>query len=344
MAQEPAKNSMPIAVTMGEPAGIGGELSLMAWQRSQSEGLPPFYVIDCPIRLAKLAAQAGWSIPIAEISEPEDCLGQFHNALPVLPLRLALDTEPGVLKVENAAAVIKSIDQAVGQVKAGKAAALVTNPIHKSVLYQAGFKHPGHTEYLAELAGDSARSVMMLACEQLRVVPVTVHISLKDAATTLSADEIIACGRITAEALERDFGIDRPRLAVAGLNPHAGEDGKMGREEIDIIAPAVQALRQGGIDVVGPLSADTMFHAEARATYDAALCMYHDQALIPLKTLDFHGGVNITLGLPFIRTSPDHGTALPIAGTGQANPNSFINAIKQAALMAENRRNQKRVL
>lgn len=337
MQKEQSTTPKPLAVTMGEPGGIGGELSLMAWLRREEFGLPPFYVIDCPSRLARLASALGWSLPIAEIGQPANTGEQFDQALPVFPLSLGAEPEPGVLKIETAPAVLQSIECAVAQVRSGQASAVVTNPIHKAVLYKAGFKHPGHTEYLAELAGDKARSVMMLACDQLRVVPVTVHMSLKDAAASLTTDEIIACGRITASALQRDFGITSPRLAIAGLNPHAGEDGKMGTEEIDIIAPAVQALRQGGIDVTGPLSADTMFHAEARAGYDTALCMYHDQALIPLKTLDFHGGVNITLGLPFIRTSPDHGTALPIAGTGQANPTSFINAIKQAALMAANR-------
>lgn len=335
-----ASTRSPLAITMGEPAGIGGELTLTAWRQRKAFDLPPFYVIDCPKRLTALAATLGWQVPVEEINSPANAVERFEQALPVLPLHLPETGEPGVLNVANAGAVLASIEQAVAHVKAGQATALVTNPIHKSVLYEAGFPHPGHTEFLAELAGDNARSVMMLACDELRVVPVTVHLSLARAAAALRMEEIIACGRITAAALQRDFGIATPRLAVAGLNPHAGEDGKMGMEEIDIIAPAVQALRQGGIDCIGPLAADTMFHKDARATYDAALCMYHDQALIPLKTLDFHGGVNITLGLPFIRTSPDHGTALPIAGQGKANPNSFINAIKLAAEMAANRQEQ----
>ena len=232
--------------------------------------------------------------------------------------------------------VIKAIADAVGLVQARRAAALVTNPIQKETLYQAGFPHPGHTEFLGELAG-GARPVMMLVCPELRVVPVTVHMALAAALKALTREEIVAVGRIAAKALRNDFGIARPRLAVAGLNPHAGEHGTMGSEEITTVEPAIAALCADGIDAFGPLPPDTMFHAGARKNYDAALCMYHDQALIPLKTIDFDSGVNITLGLPFIRTSPDHGTACDIAGKGIANPASLLAALDLAAAMAERR-------
>lgn len=327
----------PLAITMGEPAGIGGELTLRAWQDRDTAGLPAFLCIDNPDRLRHLAAKLGWTIPIAEITAPSDAVSLFPTALPVLPLPLAETVIPGKLNVANAAPVLSAIETAVDLVRNGGASAVVTNPIHKSVLYEGGFRHPGHTEFLAELAGPGHRSVMMLACDQLRVVPITVHVSLRRAAETLTRDLIIETARITHAGLKQDFGIQSPRLAFAGLNPHAGEDGSMGDEEINIIGPAIQQLREEGIECIGPLSADTMFHEEARAQYDVALCMYHDQALIPIKTLDFHGGTNITLGLPFIRTSPDHGTALGLAGTGKANPTSFFNALKQAAVMAAHR-------
>jgi len=233
--------------------------------------------------------------------------------------------------------VIESITRAVELSKYGAASAVVTNPIQKSALYDAGFKHPGHTEFLAELAGPDTVPVMMLANSKLRVVPLTIHIALSDVPKQLTADLIIKRCRITAVSLQKDFGIGNPRLAVAGLNPHAGEDGAMGSEEQTIMAPAIEALRAEGLNVIGPLPADTMFHEEARANYDVALCPYHDQALIPVKTLDFHGGVNVTLGLPFIRTSPDHGTALNIAGKGIARPDSLIAALKMAAEMATKR-------
>jgi 4-hydroxythreonine-4-phosphate dehydrogenase len=214
---------------------------------------------------------------------------------------------------------------------------MVTNPIHKATLYDAGFRHPGHTEYLAARAGIAGEPVMMLACDELRVVPVTIHLALREAIAALTADAIVHCGRIAAAALREQFAIARPVLAVAGLNPHAGEDGHMGREEIDIVGPAVARLRADGITVNGPAPADTLFHARARRGYDAVLCMYHDQALIPLKTIDFDGGVNVTLGLPFVRTSPDHGTAFDIAGTGKANPASLIAALRLAGTLAHNR-------
>jgi len=242
--------------------------------------------------------------------------------------------EPGSPDSANGAAVLSSIERAVALVQAGECTALVTNPIQKSALYEAGFGYPGHTEYLAALADMESEPVMMLAGGGLRVVPVTIHLPLRDAIETLSTEMIVQCGRVTAAGLKADFGIDQPRLALAALNPHAGEGGSLGMEEIEIIAPAAAILAREGYSVIGPLPADTLFHAAARSRYDAVLCMYHDQALIPLKTVDFDTGVNITLGLPFVRTSPDHGTALDIAGTGKADPSSLIAAMKTAVEMA----------
>jgi 4-hydroxythreonine-4-phosphate dehydrogenase len=326
---------MPLALTMGEPAGVGGEITLHAWLRRDS-GIPPFFVIDDPDRLTALAARIGVAVPVRRIAAPEEAAACFATALPVLPIALAVTAVPGEPRAENAAAVIGAIDRAVALVQDGRAAAVVTNPINKKILTQSGFRHPGHTEYLGELSG-GATPVMMLACAELRVVPVTIHLPLTQAIATLTTAAIVAAGRITAAALRRDFGIERPRLAIAGLNPHAGEGGTMGREDIDIVAPAVAALQRDGIAATGPLSADTMFHAAARRHYDVALCMYHDQALIPIKTIDFDGGVNVTLGLDFIRTSPDHGTAFDIAGQGIANPASLIAALTLAGRMASSR-------
>jgi 4-hydroxythreonine-4-phosphate dehydrogenase len=249
----------------------------------------------------------------------------------VLPVALAAEIVPGRIDQRNSAAVVDSIRKSVGLVRRGEASALVTNPIQKSALYAAGFPFPGHTEFLEHLAGQPFRSTMMLACKELKVVPVTIHDALASAIRSLSLERIVAAATATDAALRRDFGFMSPRLAVAGLNPHAGEEGSMGREEIEIITPAVDALRTAGIDATGPLPPDTMFTPRARQRYDAAICMYHDQALIPLKTIDVDGGVNITLGLPFVRTSPDHGTALDLAGTGRAEPGSLIAAITTAA-------------
>jgi 4-hydroxythreonine-4-phosphate dehydrogenase len=326
---------LPLALSMGEPAGIGGEIALAAWLR-RAGGVPPFYLVDDPRRLAALARRLGWNVPVREIAGPEEAVAAFPAAMPVLPLGGAVKAEPGRPDPGDAPLVIRAIDKAVADVRAGRAAAIVTNPINKDLLYRAGFRHPGHTEYLAELAG-GAEVVMMLACPELRVVPVTIHLPLRQAIDSLSVGAIVRTGQVAHEALTRDFGIAAPVVAVAGLNPHAGENGALGREDLDIVAPAVAELRALGIDARGPLAPDTMFHAEARAGYDAALCMYHDQALIPIKTIDFHGGVNVTLGLPFIRTSPDHGTAFDIAGKGVARPDSLIAALRLAADMAERR-------
>jgi 4-hydroxythreonine-4-phosphate dehydrogenase len=327
---------LPLALTMGEPAGIGGEIALQAWLR-RVEQVPPFYAIDDPARLAALADRLGWAVPVGEIAAPLEAMALFDRALPVLSVGGNPAATPGHPEAADAPLVVHAIDRAVADVRARRAAAVVTNPINKDALYRAGFRHPGHTEYLAELAGSAEPAVMMLACAELRVVPVTIHLPLRRAIDTLTTAAIVHAGTVVGAALRRDFGIAAPVLAVAGLNPHAGEGGSLGREDIEIVAPAIAALRAHGIDARGPLSADTMFHAAARRGYDAALCMYHDQALIPIKTIDFDRGVNVTLGLPFIRTSPDHGTAFDIAGRGMARPDSLIAALRLAGEMAQRR-------
>ncbi len=337
---EPARLA-PLAVTMGEPAGVGGELTLMAWLARRAAGdAVPFFAIDDPARLRRLAQRLSLAVDVVEIDAPAAAAGVFTRALPVLTQPLAVEDRPGHLDVRNAPAAIASIERAATLARDGRVGAVVTNPIQKKTLQDAGFPYPGHTEFLAALGGTSGRPaevVMMLACRELRVVPVTIHVALRRALDALSTDLIVRAGRIAVHAVRRDCGLDAPRLAVAGLNPHAGEGGTMGDEETRIVAPAVAALRAEGIDATGPMSPDTMFHAAARARYDLALCMYHDQALIPIKTIDFAGGVNVTLGLPFIRTSPDHGTALDIAGTGSADPGSFLAALDMAVDMARHR-------
>jgi 4-hydroxythreonine-4-phosphate dehydrogenase len=324
----------PIALTMGDPAGIGGEITLRAWL---SRATAPFFALDDPDRLTILAARLALPVPIREIQAPSEAAAIFPHALPVLPVRLAAPAHPGKPDPANAPAVIASIERATALALRSEAGAVVTNPINKAALYAAGFVHPGHTEFLAELTGVPGQEVMMLAAPALRVVPVSVHVSLRDAIAMLDMDRIVAAARTTAAALRRDFGIARPRLAVAGLNPHAGEQGALGAEDAEIVAPAIAALRAEGIDATGPYPPDTMFTEAARATYDAAICMYHDQALIPLKTLDMHHGVNVTLGLPIVRTSPDHGTAYDIAGTGQADATSLIAALAMAGAIVAQR-------
>ncbi|MEK0083728.1 4-hydroxythreonine-4-phosphate dehydrogenase PdxA [Benzoatithermus flavus] len=325
----------PLAITMGEPAGIGGEILLAAWQALAATG-PAFVALDDPDRLTRLAAGLGWPVPIRAVASPGEAVAVFPRALPVLPLSRSVEATPGRPEPRHAPMALESIERAVSLTRAGETAAVVTNPIQKSTLYAAGFRFPGHTEYLAELAG-GCRVVMMLVGPSLRVVPLTIHVALAAVPRILNPALIVGQGRIVARALRSDFGIERPRLAFAGLNPHAGEDGAMGDEEARLIVPALASLRAEGIDVRGPLPADTMFHVHARSRYDVALCMYHDQALIPIKTLDFDEGVNVTLGLPFVRTSPDHGTALDIAGKGVARPQSLIAAIRLAAETAERR-------
>ncbi len=329
---------LPLALSMGDPAGIGPEITLKAWAARAVESLPPFFVAGDAALYRETAKRLGLAVSIAEVADAIEVTHAFRTALPVLPVALAEDAVAGQLSAANAPAVIRSIDLTCDLVMRGEAAGMVTNPIHKRALYEAGLDVPGHTEYLAERTG-GATPVMMLSCPGLRVVPVTVHLSLKDAAAALSGADIVEQGIILGRALVSDFGIARPRIAVAALNPHAGEEGHLGREEIDIISPAVQAIAAAlpDADIRGPVPADTLFHAAARRRYDAALCMYHDQALIPLKTIDFERGVNITLGLPIVRTSPDHGTALDIAGRGIAHARSLIEAIRVAGEIARHR-------
>ncbi|SOC24237.1 4-hydroxythreonine-4-phosphate dehydrogenase PdxA [Thalassospira xiamenensis] len=331
-------NIKPIAMTLGEPGGIGPELAIKAWLARADHNLPPFFILSPKTIMDQTIESLGLRVKTKVIDEARQTGQFFEDALPVFEISgNAEDIKPGTASSKTAPVVIDSITHAVNLIRSGSASAVVTNPIQKSALYQAGFKHPGHTEFLAELSGSDAVPVMMLANSKLRVVPMTIHIALSEVPKQLTGEMIKQLVRITAASMQRDFGLKKPRLAIAGLNPHAGEDGSMGDEEIKVMRPAIMALRDEGFDVVGPLPADTMFHAEARANYDVALCPYHDQALIPVKTLDFHGGVNVTLGLPFIRTSPDHGTALDIAGKGIARPDSLIAAIKMAADMARKR-------
>ncbi len=323
-------------MTPGEPAGVGVDLTLALWAAG-ADLLPRYFLIDDPDRVRRRATLLDLSVPVIEVDSPADVEATFPDALPVLGHHFPADPEPGRPDPANGAATVAAIDRAVTLVRSGDAGAVVTNPIQKETLYRAGFDHPGHTEYLADLAGPGTTPVMLLAAPALKVVPVTIHIPLSSVPSALTTETIVTAGRVTAQAMRRDFGIGAPRLAVAGLNPHAGEAGSMGREDLDVIAPAVAELQAQGIDAVGPLPADTMFHAEARATYDVALGMYHDQVLVPLKTLDFWGGVNVTLGLPFVRTSPDHGTALNLAGTGRARIDSLQAAVALAAEMVRRR-------
>ena len=319
-------DGLPIAVTMGDPAGIGGEIALMAW-RSRRGGLPPFFLIDDPERLRRLAYATGIRCPVSPIAAAADAIGVYADALPVMPIGASFRSD----------GTIESIDRAIDEALAGRVAGMVTNPIRKSALYERGFACPGHTEYLGERAGLERPPVMMLAAPALKVVPVTIHLALRDAIAALTTERLHRALAATRDAMKTDFGLDEPRIAVSGLNPHAGEDGHMGREEIDVIRPAIARMQADGASVAGPLAADSMFHEDARRRYDVAVCMYHDQALIPLKTLDFRGGVNVSLGLPFVRTSPDHGTACDIAGTGTADPSSLIQAIRMAGEIADRR-------
>ncbi len=331
----------PIALTAGEPAGIGPEITAKAWDALKAESGTCFFLIGDADYVQARAKAVGLAIGVAKIATPEQASKYFPAALPVLHRPFMHHPTPGRIDRGNASAVIAAIDAAAELAMDNAVAAIVTNPIQKESLYAAGFDHRGHTDYLAHLArarGHEALEVMMLVAKDLRTIPVTVHIPLSQVPGALTKEAIVIQAEIVARDLKRYFGIAAPRLAATGLNPHAGEGGAMGREEQELIAPALRELYSRGIVVAGPLSADTAFHAEARARYDAILCMYHDQALIPVKTLDFHGGVNVTLGLPFIRTSPDHGTALAIAGTGTANPQSLIAAIRLAAQMARHGR------
>jgi 4-hydroxythreonine-4-phosphate dehydrogenase len=323
----------PLAVAMGDPAGIGPEILAKAWARRTEERLAPFFAVGDGRAIARV-----WEGPIERIGAPDEAAAVFDKALPVLTVECASHIEPGQPTLEGARCALHALELATGLTSAGAAAALVTGPVSKAQMYQIGFTHPGQTEFVAERVGVAASAtVMMLAGPTLRVVPATTHVSLASVPGLLSPALLIAKARVTARALVRDFGIANPRLAFAGLNPHAGEGGAIGREEIDIIIPAIEALQAEGIDATGPLAADTMFHGRARANYDAAICCYHDQALVPLKTLHFDEGVNITLGLPIVRTSPDHGTAFGIAGQNRAEPGAMIAAIRLAADAARRR-------
>ncbi len=337
-------NALPLAVTIGDPAGIGPDIILESWRQRGDFALPAFYAIADPEQLRARATLLGIDIAV-EACTPETAADLFGNCLPVVPLGHAFSAATGAPDAANAPGIIASIDRAVADAFDGLAAGVVTAPIAKKPLYEAGFEYPGHTEYLGALAerrtGQKAMPVMMLAGPKLRAVPVTIHIPLSQVFSELTTGLIVDTCRIVARDLAARFAVASPRLAVAGLNPHAGEGGALGHEDEDIVRPAVDELRRLGIDARGPLPADTMFHDRARATYDAAICMYHDQALIPAKALGFDDSVNVTLGLPFIRTSPDHGTAFEIAGTGKALPDSFIAALRMAAEMAEHSRRAK---
>ena len=321
----------PIALSMGEPAGIGPELVLMA--ASRRPGGHPFFAYADPSLLASRARRAGIDVALIETDEA-GVPAAFARGLPVVPLANCAADKPGEPEVAAAPAVIESIERAVLAVKRGQARAVVTAPIMKDVLYRAGFKHPGHTEFLGELASrwwdHRSEPVMMIWSPIVAVVPVTIHIPLADVPGALTQELIYKTGITVADDLRARFGVVAPRLAVAGLNPHAGENGALGHEDERIVRPAIERLRQAGIEARGPLPADTMFHDRARQTYDAALCMYHDQALAPAKALAFDEAVNVTLGLPFVRTSPDHGTAFDLAGTGRANPSSFLASLALA--------------
>lgn len=328
-----ARPDAPVALTQGDPAGIGPELALKAWMRCEEVG-HPFFVLTDPAFLQGVAERLNLTVPV------EPCaLGEvetvFARALPVVPIRTRVSAEPGRPDSSSAQGTLESIETAVRLAQHGAIPGLATNPIAKHVLYGAGFPHPGHTELLAALAagtgGTPPHPVMMLWCEELAVVPVTVHIALRRVSEELTTELIVATGRIVARDLRLRFGVERPRLAFAGLNPHAGENATLGTEDRDVVAPAIEKLRREGVDARGPFPADTLFHRSARRTYDVAVAMYHDQALLPIKTIAFDEAVNVTLGLPFVRTSPDHGTAFDIAGQGIARPDSLIAAIRLAA-------------
>ena len=329
--------SPPLAVTLGDPAGIGPEIIAAAWSR-RTTGDPPFVVFGDAGTLRRLGA------PIALVGAPAEAAGVFSSFLPVIDLPLPEPVRPGHPAPSAATSVTNWIAAATRSCLAGEARALVTAPISKSVLKSAGFPHPGHTEYIGELTAGTPWSgergpVMMLAAADLRVSLATIHLPIARVSDALSLEGLLRTARVTAQSLMRDFGLARPRLAMAALNPHAGEAGEIGREEITLIRPAADRLRAEGLDIEGPLPADSLFAPEIRARYDAVICMYHDQALIPIKMLDFWGGVNLTLGLPVVRTSPDHGTAFDIAGKGLARADSFIAALRMAGEIARRRAN-----
>jgi len=323
----------PLVIAMGDPAGIGPEIIAKSWAVRTLRSLPPFAMVGDPAAVTRV-----WSGPVEAITALDEAVAVFDRALPVLPVAPSGSITPGVPTTEGARGALSALERGIAAVRENEARALVTGPVSKAQLYAIGFDHPGQTEFVADRCGVAADdAVMMLAGPSLRVVPITAHVPLADVSSLLSIDLIVAKGRATAAGLMRDFGIADPRLSFAGFNPHAGESGTIGREEIDLIAPAIARLRAEGIDATGPFAADTLFHAPARARYDAVLCCYHDQALVPIKTLHFDEGVNITLGLPIVRTSPDHGTAFGIAGQDQAHPGAMIAAIAMAGQAAGRR-------
>ncbi|MHC5306818.1 4-hydroxythreonine-4-phosphate dehydrogenase PdxA [Bartonella sp. LJL80] len=330
---------LPLAVSSGDPAGIGPEIALKAWSLRHSADVPAFVILADPDVLRERAKLLDFSVPLQIVSSDNPEF-DFTNALPVIALESRQKACAGQPHVGNAAGVIEAIERGAKLTLEGHSKGLVTCPIAKKTLYDAGFKFPGHTEFLAALAerltGKAVQPVMMLAGPELSTIPITVHIPLEDVSRVLTTDLIVETALITAADLQSRFGLAAPRIAVAGLNPHAGESGSMGEQEQNIIIPAIEILRKKGVDIIGPMPADTMFHERARKAYDVALCMYHDQALIPVKTIGFDDTVNVTLGLPFIRTSPDHGTAFDIADRGIASPDSFIAALKLANRLAEN--------
>jgi 4-hydroxythreonine-4-phosphate dehydrogenase len=325
-----ASTIKPLSISMGEPAGVGAECLFKSWLARGPHQLPPFFLVGDAAFVQKQANALHLSVPIKTITDISQVSDVFNHALPVYNLKLNTEVKPGLADPSNASVVLESIKQATQFVLDGTASAIVTLPIHKSTLYQSGFGFAGHTEFLTSLCNTNKSTVMMLEIEGLRVALSTIHVSLKDAIGKITTSLIVNQALTVERAMRHMFGIQKPRIAIAALNPHAGENGAMGLEEIEIISPAVEQLRERGIVVTGPHPADTMFHKNARAQYDCAICLYHDQGLIPIKTLDFHGGVNITLGLPIVRTSPDHGTAFDIAGKGVADPTSLIAAIKRA--------------
>jgi 4-hydroxythreonine-4-phosphate dehydrogenase len=340
MGQEPDKRRpLPLAVSMGDPAGIGLEITLRAWHERRDNGIGAFVLFGDPEAAAERARMLGLAVPITPVATPAAALDVFGSALPIKPVSCRVRPHAGEPNAANAAAVITAIEEATAAVVRHEAAAIVTNPIAKHIVGSADFPHTGHTQFLGALAerhhaGKRFRPVMMLAADAIRVVPLTVHCPLASVPGAITRSLIFETVRITYEALKRDFSIDAPRIAVTGLNPHAGEEGTIGREEIEVIAPAIADLRAEGLWVTGPHPADTLFHAAARRSYDAAIAMYHDQALIPFKTIAFDTGVNVTLGLPFVRTSPDHGTAFDIARDGRASATSFIESLKLASAIA----------
>ncbi len=328
----------PLALTMGEPAGIGPELALKVWHERQQLKTPPFVLIASNSQMNKCCNDLGYGPVCQVVDNPVEASKVFQHALPLMPLETDCTVSSGRLDPTAATCILSSIEKAVELAQSGTVSGIVTNPIHKKNLYDSGFAFPGHTEFLAHLMqenGTAPLPVMMLQGGGLRAVPVTIHIALSNVPAALTTDLIVKTAEIVHRDLIKCFGLSNPRLAVAGLNPHAGEGGALGMEEETIIKPAIELLKSRGLKIRGPLPADTMFHEKAREQYDAALCMYHDQALIPVKTLGFETGVNITLGLDIIRTSPDHGTACDIAGLGKADPGSLVAALKTAAQMAE---------